>query len=293
MMSAETRLLNEFVRIIADRGILMTFGSGTHGSLGHGNFQDVAQAKIVEALLGYEVQQVTCGASHIIVVTADHELFSWGRGDNGRLGLGNEETYNIPQPVTLGLDFSPCAAYCGIDSSVVLTVEEVMFACGSNRCNKLALDQENGGRGARVEECLSFVSIPNSSFGNKPIRSVALGSSHTAAVTFDGKLYTYGSNSFGQLGYQREAISREPQVVESLEEETVHLLACGDTFTVVVTSDQQVFTWGKAARGRLGHEIEENLSVPKLLDFPDISKVLFVSCSQWRTLLSAKLIKQC
>ena len=36
----------------------MTFGSGTHGSLGHGNYNDVVQAKIVEALIGYEVEQV-------------------------------------------------------------------------------------------------------------------------------------------------------------------------------------------------------------------------------------------
>ena len=41
-----------------DRGILMTFGSGMHGSLGHGNFNDVIKAKIVEALIGSEVKQV-------------------------------------------------------------------------------------------------------------------------------------------------------------------------------------------------------------------------------------------
>ena len=43
---------------IADRGILMTFGSGSNGCLGHGNFNDVSQAKIVEKLLGVEVSMV-------------------------------------------------------------------------------------------------------------------------------------------------------------------------------------------------------------------------------------------
>ena len=41
------------------------------------------QAKIVEALLGFEVIQVSCGASHVLAVTNDYEVFSWGRGDNG------------------------------------------------------------------------------------------------------------------------------------------------------------------------------------------------------------------
>lgn len=41
--------------------------------------------KIVEALLGYELVQVSCGASHVLAVTNEREVFSWGRGDNGTL----------------------------------------------------------------------------------------------------------------------------------------------------------------------------------------------------------------
>ena len=63
----------------------MTFGSGVHGCLGHGNDRDVSQAKIVEALLGYEVEQVSCGQSHVMAVTNEHEVFAWGRGDNGKI----------------------------------------------------------------------------------------------------------------------------------------------------------------------------------------------------------------
>ena len=44
--------------LITDRGILMTFGSGANGCLGHGNYNDVSQAKIVEKLLGFEITQV-------------------------------------------------------------------------------------------------------------------------------------------------------------------------------------------------------------------------------------------
>ena len=42
------------------------------------------QAKIVESLLGYEVVQVSCGATHVLAVTNEHEVFAWGRGDNGK-----------------------------------------------------------------------------------------------------------------------------------------------------------------------------------------------------------------
>lgn len=49
---------NEIVDLFLDRGILMTFGNGMHGALGHGNHNDVGQAKIVEQLIGFEVKQV-------------------------------------------------------------------------------------------------------------------------------------------------------------------------------------------------------------------------------------------
>ena len=62
----------------------MTYGSGAHGCLGHGDYHDVSQAKIVEELLGYEVVKVSCGASHVMAVTNDNEVFSWGRGENGK-----------------------------------------------------------------------------------------------------------------------------------------------------------------------------------------------------------------
>lgn len=31
----------------SDRGILMTFGSGVYGCLGHGNYNDVAQVEVI------------------------------------------------------------------------------------------------------------------------------------------------------------------------------------------------------------------------------------------------------
>lgn len=43
------------------------------------------QAKIVEALLGYEVIRVSCGPMHIMAVTNDNEVFAWGKTDSGRL----------------------------------------------------------------------------------------------------------------------------------------------------------------------------------------------------------------
>ncbi|XP_032129301.1 serine/threonine-protein kinase Nek8-like isoform X1 [Sapajus apella] len=74
-----------FTACLTDRGIIMTFGSGSNGCLGHGSLTDISQPTIVEDLLGYEMVQVACGASHVLALSTERELFAWGRGDGGKL----------------------------------------------------------------------------------------------------------------------------------------------------------------------------------------------------------------
>jgi len=275
-----------FVACLTDRGILMTFGNGVHGSLGHGNHNDVVHAKIVEALIGFEVEQVSCGASHVIVVTADRELFAWGRGDNGRLGLGNQQSHTLPQPLSLELGFTARAVKCGVDCSFVLTLSDRLLACGSNRCNKLALDTDD----QTVDESHTLKPITAKPVMAEPVKAVTMGTSHTAVLTTSGKCLTFGSNSFGQLGYEREGSSREPRIVRALENKKLTFVSCGDTFTVAVSNDKDVFTWGKGARGRLGGQSEDNCSTPKCVALPEKLKVLSVSCSHSTTMVCGKVL---
>lgn len=275
-----------FVACLTDRGILMTFGSGTHGSLGHGNYNDVLQAKIVEALIGFEVEQVSCGSAHVMVVTADRELFAWGRGDNGRLGLGNQQSHALPQPVSLEAGFTAKAVKCGVDCSFVLALNDRLLACGSNRCNKLALDSDE----KTVDESQILTPVNVQLVTAEPVKAVSMGTSHTAVLTASGKCVTFGSNSFGQLGYEREGASRKPLVVQALENKKLTFVSCGDTFTVAVSNDNELFSWGKGARGRLGHQSDENCSTPKCLSLPLKLKVLSLSCSHSATMVCGKVL---
>ncbi|KAL5016244.1 hypothetical protein ScPMuIL_005833 [Solemya velum] len=277
------------IACLTDRGILMTFGSGANGCLGHGNYNDVSQAKIVEALLGYEVVQVSCGASHVLAVTNEHEVFSWGRGDNGRLGLGNQESSASPQAVPIPDHLQPLAVHCGVDCSMIVTLDNKLLCCGNNRYNKLALDEitEDGLCIRPLEEVHSFSVVTAPPIGNALIACVAIGMSHTAAVTVEGQCLTFGSNQFGQLGH--EGNSRVPQLVKALEAMKITNVACGDTFTVAVAGEGDLFSWGKDSRGRLGRSVEDS-TVPKPVIFLDEEpfSVVSISCSHGNTLVATR-----
>ncbi|XP_015994544.2 serine/threonine-protein kinase Nek8 isoform X4 [Rousettus aegyptiacus] len=176
-----------FTACLTDRGIIMTFGSGSNGCLGHGSFNDISQPTIVEALLGYEMVQVACGASHVLALSTERELFAWGRGDGGRLGLGTRESHSCPQQVPMPPGHEAQRVLCGIDSSMILTVPGQALACGSNRFNKLGLDYlslgEEPASHQQVEEALSFTPLGSAPLDQEALLSVDLGTAHSAAVT--------------------------------------------------------------------------------------------------------------
>lgn len=282
-----------FTTCLTDRGIIMTFGSGSNGCLGHGNFTDVTQPKIVEALLGYEIVQVACGASHVLAISNEGEVFAWGRGDNGRLGLGTLDSHNSPQQVALPPEHEAQKVLCGIDSSMVLTVKNQILACGSNRFNKLGLDkiaeEAEPSLGDQVEEAPTFTCVQSGPLNQEPVVCADVGTAHSAAVTASGQCYTFGSNQHGQLGTSTCRTSRVPYLVVGLQAIKVTMVACGDAFTVAIGAEGEVYTWGKGARGRLGRKDEETRTPrPVQLEETHPYLVTSVACCHGNTLLAVK-----
>jgi NIMA (never in mitosis gene a)-related kinase len=132
-----------FTVCLTDRGILMTFGSGSSGCLGHGNNDDVAQPKIIESMIGYEAMDIACGAYHALALMSEKLVFAWGKSDNGQLGLGSTESTTKPLSLKLPEEFKAKSIFCGPDCSAILGEDGELLVCGSNRSCKLAVRADN------------------------------------------------------------------------------------------------------------------------------------------------------
>jgi E3 ubiquitin-protein ligase HERC2 len=75
--------------------------SGEFGALGHGDVSDQMTPKIVEALEGLKVVDISAGCYHVLALTADGEVYAWGGNDNGQLGLGHTNRVSTPTKVDL------------------------------------------------------------------------------------------------------------------------------------------------------------------------------------------------
>lgn len=51
----------------------------------------------------------------------------------GRLGLGTQDSHTTPQAVQFPEGTSPCSVNCGVDCSMIITLDNKLFCCGSNR----------------------------------------------------------------------------------------------------------------------------------------------------------------
>jgi alpha-tubulin suppressor-like RCC1 family protein len=74
------------------------------------------------------------------------------------------------------------------------------------------------------------------------VRSVALSGLHSLALTWDGRVYSWGHNEFGQLGHGDQRFRPSPRLVKGLE--GVRGVAADVRRSLAVTHSGAVFIWG-------------------------------------------------
>ena len=78
------------------KGRTFSWGSGQNGKLGHGNEENFAIPCIIPSLENICIDLISAGCEHSCAVSVDGHAYSWGHGDGGRLGLGDNNPRLLP-----------------------------------------------------------------------------------------------------------------------------------------------------------------------------------------------------
>jgi len=110
-------------------------------------------------------------------------------------------------------------------------------------------------------------------FAHLQVKSIAFGSEHCLILTEDQKLYTYGSNTHGQLG-QGDCDPRiEICLVPSLDGANIRHIACGERHNAVLVESGVLYTWGDSTHGQCGLGSVGVFSFPSKVDFSPSRKM--------------------
>jgi E3 ubiquitin-protein ligase HERC2 len=92
------------------------------------------------------------------------------------------------------------------------------------------------------------------------------GDAQTLAVTSNGAVYSWGDGDYGKLGRGGSESCKTPKVVQQLENVFVEKVYCGAQFSLALSRDGEVYSWGKGEHYRLGHGSVEHVRFPKKIE---------------------------
>jgi len=203
------------------------WGSTVYGELGLGGIEEenILVPREIDFQKASEVVQIACGNNHTIVITEDGQVYSCGNNDCGQLGheKPTKRLHMIP-----GLDaFIFKQAASGGAHSVVINNWGQVFCWGDNTEGQLGLDiSSNIVRVPRMVKVL----------GTSVVVQIACGQKHTLALTNNGEVYAWGSNSDGQLGLDTNVkLEKKPKLITALTGLPIAFIACGSYHSIVVS----------------------------------------------------------
>ena len=131
-------------------------------------------------------------ACHTVCVTEDGRTFTFGRNENGQLGLGDCQNRDAPTLVK-GLDGVRIVhVACGKTHTLFLSSGGEVWSVGSNKFGELGLGKTSSQPVDKPQKVSSFAS---------KVVDISAGVEFSAAVTEDGRVFTFGHPEFGVLGH--------------------------------------------------------------------------------------------
>ncbi|XP_060103049.1 probable E3 ubiquitin-protein ligase HERC6 [Heteronotia binoei] len=229
----------EYSIAICSNGSIFSWGAGTFGQLGTGQWKDQLIPKKIDGLSPRKVIQVACGHYHTIALTKDGKVFSWGQNTYGQLGIEGGEVSSHFQPQKVSLDGIPLAQVAaGGAQSFALSLSGVVYGWGRNNVHQLGLSQSDSSE--RVcQPCLV------AALRNLDVIYISCGAEHAAVLTQDGSIFTFGNDSAGQLGQTSSGQKRGPQKVDWIDGPVSHL-ACGSYHTLAyISASGKLISFGR------------------------------------------------
>lgn len=222
--------------------------------------------RIISELNGEEIIHVSTRAnSHVCALSEGGDLYVWGHGRFGTLGLGadyNNNNYSIHTATT-----------------------------GTTNLRSNSSTQQHKRKKQNQVQVFHTPQIMNTFRKSDVIIQASVGELHCTVCTQDGEMYTWGHTASGRLGLDLNSTKKDilfhpaPSLIQSIPSSIkISKVSCGAEHTIALADEyisipdtelnfttNRIFSWGSGDGGRLGHGDCFNRNTPHPISFFDTS----------------------
>lgn len=259
--------------------------SGANG--GDGGFSIYDNYPIVKAIRHkfkqdinwIEIIEDECRCLNAVFVTASDCVYAFGDNTGGCLGVGHKRPLLYKSQIISELKYkSIVKIVSGLKFVLALSLHGRCWWWGDNM-HMLKSEDESGSLTPRR------LMVPE--YRSNKVKNIFCGSLFGCFLTLNDELYSFGDNTYGQLGVNIEGSSSEPIYVPVLE--PVVEVSCGANHMAFLTKDRdKLYVCGSNRFGQLGFQEIESAEGPMVNPHIVLKKnqtIKTVSCGHSHTLV--------
>ena len=208
---------------------------------------------------GQSWSMVSIGQTHVHAIDSTGALYAWGRNDGTGTVFGDSTMTNtmslniqqVPYKITGTIGASSWISVAASDSMAsAVDSNYIRYAWGSNINNQFGILGLTTG---------NYITPQGGVDSNFSFKQLGAGQFHMWGLSTNGTLYTWGTNTVGQLGDGTTIIRSSPTQIGTSSWSAV---AASSTHMVAITASGALYSWGGATNGRLGDGTTLNKSSP-------------------------------
>lgn len=242
---------NDSAFIKDEIGQVWAIGSNASGRLGTGSVVFASSPVLIAGGLRWKRVEGAKNGLYSMGLAENGNLYSWGSNIKGQHGNGTVTTTSSPvltvtSAVTSVRDFATGDGH----SSFIFNANGIegfsVYTCGNNSHGQL-------GDGTVVAKSIPVMvqGLPT----GKRWKQVACGSQYSLALSEDGDLYGWGSNTLGQLSGAPSSAVSTPVLLNNKNSFPVKIreVSAGESFVLAVDYNGKMYSWGDDTFGQLGN----------------------------------------
>ncbi len=239
-------------------GTVWAWGSNWSGQLGNEAIVGASEVPIQVNSLS-NISTIACGGDHSLAIrSSDGTIWAWGNNYYGQLGTGLNT--NSTAPVLVNGLSNVSKIQGGYIHSLALVSDGTVWTWGNNRYGQL-------GDGSTIEEKHTPVQVMNVA----NIVNIATKGWHNLVLNSEGKIFSWGNNSNGQLGNGTRSERNIPVEVSELEDITD--ISTGWQHSLALSADGTVWAWGDNRFGQLGDRTNKDRKIPTQVKYLNVNSL--------------------